>query len=306
MDTASFNLILINLLVGIFKGNKMYVDVCVQLHDEYYGIHGIEYNFKVGNTDVVPEILLTSIMNDSSIMMESTNHGSMNSKKERQIREYLGVTSHDLVSSAAVPRNASRNISLWLIIRPNALDSFKAAHDFSGQPSLKISSFEDTGDGYRLSSCSGFLAGSKINAVFDNDLFFARIYRGYIKISVDDMNAKLIGPSIMQVLVKFYLDRNYRFQVGDIAKRLIHVWDDFGAEKKVGVITGIHKVLKEYANHSMDKRMIYRVDNDRYGWEIRLNNELTESQNRETFLKSTSKFNKHLTEGTLTMDFTED
>ncbi len=256
MDSTSFNLLLLNLFIGLVRNHKFYRPFSDQIAQSNYQIFGIERTFKCGVRDVTPEIMACSEEHQHTIMWEVTSLGGLNTAKQNQIQWYLRITADDLINSAGVPVPSSQSHSLWVVVTPDAAGAYEPILDWQRDCGLMLSSFSADAAGYSLNYCGGDISDGSLNQLFQNSLRTPRIYGGYVTVDTSNLGETALAKSVVAQFVSLVVKGELNIVPEAIAKRLIPEWSSYPVDKRVSVITGVKRVLRRFSNKAYTENML--------------------------------------------------
>lgn len=256
MDTTSFNLLLLNLMIGLIRNHKFYRPLSSYINNLDYQIFGIERSFKCDVRDITPELMACSESRGHTVLWEATSIGGLNNSKRKQMEWYLRVTASDLINNAAVPASSGNTHSLWLIVTPDAVNDYQQVLDWDRNCGLMLSSFGANANGYLLNYCGGEIIDSGLSQIFQNPFQTQRIYQGYVTVDTSNLGETSLVKSVMVQLVSLIVRGELTIDPETIAKALVPEWNALAIDKKVLVVNGVKKVLRAFCSKKYSENML--------------------------------------------------
>jgi hypothetical protein len=246
MEEDYFNKQLLNMLIGIFKGHKYQRPVSTGAVLLKYSVFGIERHFLSGKNEVNPDFIACSAKQGHTIIVEATYTDGLNTKKSNQITKYLAIDTNTLRNNAIVPGNAAKASTCWIIVREQALSSYRPVLNWKRNGNCVISSFSISPQGFKLTVDAGDFADKALTAVVGKEIFSTRIYP-YIKINLSNLSDKSIFLAVAQCMMSFLIKKTFQFRYENIAQSLIKVWGTFDRPQQYTIVKAIRCSIKQLA-----------------------------------------------------------
>ena len=256
MDSTSFNLLLLNLFIGLIRNHKFYRPFSNQVAVQGYQIFGIERSFKCGVRDVTPELMACSEASQSTLMWEVTSLDGLNNSKQSQIQWYLRVTANDLINNAGISVSSGESHSLWLIVTPEAASNYQSVLNWQRDCGLMLSSFSADANGYSLDYLGGELADSSLNQLFQSRFHTQRIYQGYVTIDTSNLGETSLVKSVMVQFISMVVKGEIIILPETLAKLLIPEWASYATSNRASVVNGVKRVLMRFSRKAYSENML--------------------------------------------------
>lgn len=303
MEQISFNLQLLNLMIGLFKDHPFYRPISSEIKSLGYYLSGIERTFHVGRRETTPEIMVSSAISGHTIMVESTFQNSLNNSKKNQIENYLRVSQTELSGSAGLPSTDCFVNTTWVIVRDSAIENYKVIDSWQKNNGFILSAFNpNASSGFLLKQAYGSFVDNNLDLLLKPQVNFPRIYQGYVTIPTDNLQIEYLVQPTMQLLVSFIVRNKYEFNIEDIAKGLIPIWNEFSSEKRKGVLTGLDRLFSTLKHKQYTENMLQRVPGIDKQWVILMENDKSSQYNQNRLFKIISRFQNEYIGGQLTLD----
>lgn len=269
MNNQSFNLYLLNFVIGLFKNHRFYRPISTSIHELGYNLFAVELTFKIGGHERTPEILLCSEQQGHTILLESTMMDGVNTKKRTQIQRSLKATTQDLVDSAFVTVPAAQTNSTWMIVIPKAVIEYSQILTWESDSGIALSSFSGADDtGYVLNPEGGTFIDSNLSDLLSSPISTERIYRGYVRIDTSCLDARSIAAPVMMQLVAFLVQRRHQFTAEEVASQLFRVWPSYSVQMRTAITKSVQSVIKDFSRKSYTAELITQVAVSQNEWHI--------------------------------------
>jgi hypothetical protein len=303
MEQISFNLQILNLMIGLFKDHPFYRPTSSNIKTLGYYLSGVERGFYVGRRETTPEIMASSSISGHTLMIESTFQNSLNNSKQNQIENYLKVSQKELSGSAGLPSADCLINTTWVIVRQSGISNYQVIDSWPKTNGFILSSFNpNASTGFQLKQLHGAFLDTDLDRLLKPEINFARIYQGYVTIPTDNLNLEYLAQPTMQLFASFIVKNRFEFNIEDIAKGLIPVWSEFNYEKRKSVITGIDKLFSTLKKKSYSENLIQRVVGIEKQWEIITEDDKPLQFYQNKLLKIIAKFQTEYIGGQLSLE----
>ena len=267
-----FNLLLLNLFLGLLRGDRTLKPHARLLLDLGYCLFGVEVAIRVaarGRHKVCPEAIAHSKVNEHTLLAEWTRESDVSNRKREQLSRYAAITSEDL-NNIGVNASAVASNSTWLVVHESGEDTFmQAVKEITKGPALillSIASLSSFG-GLCLKYVFGSLKDIRLSQRLATELMFKRVPRGYVLVSTDNLQSCDFADATLQQIVAFAVKGYDGFSTEEIAREMFSVWHVYDPSKK----STIRNRITELVNRLVKKKhcsWIVRVEGSKPTWKF--------------------------------------
>ena len=260
LDKTSFNLLVSNFAIGLFKNDPSLRPLSAEIAALGYRIFCVESSFSLPQGTMQPELVACSSNTCHTILGEWTTTPYVDNKRAQLLR-YLSLTEGDLKNSIAVPTQCAKNSTVWLVIPKECLSSFQELllePDFSNsvEKVLLITFFREQEAGYKLEVHTPLSNELQIHSLLASGSQFKRLPRGYMRVVLSDLSVGTIFEPTMTAFTSLVVENTSEVSCESICKKMFDVWLHFDVPTKALLIRSVDSVFKEFVTRAYGRRVI--------------------------------------------------
>lgn len=262
----SFNLLMINLFIGMVRGHRFLRPWSTQVKSLGYRLLQVEPRFASKAGTVNPEAMAFSEKRGHCLLTEWTQVVAPDARKEQQIVRYQNVTRTDLVDRAGVPNAAAGQNSTWLVINSDSADAYRRLIKSGSTVRLLISCADDACN--ELKYAAGDVQDTELSKILRMGLSCSRIPHGYIRLSMDNLSKEEYVEAVTQQVASFVAKKQARFSGEDICRAIFGAWRSISPDKRQKLVNAVNLVIKECAKKEYCQDWLLRANESPPIWEV--------------------------------------
>lgn len=261
-DKKSFNLIMTNIGIGIFKNHPSLAPLSSKVSELGYELFCVERAFNLPEKSVVhPELISCSTLTSHSVIAEWTTTKHIENKLG-QLLKYSEVTTDDLRNYIAVPANSAIQHSVWLVVPKEHSEIFRNSLQEAVLSKyadrILLSSLENKSDyTVKLTFHTGCLRDKGLEQLFLQDYVFEKVPKGYLRIVTSDLGVAAIMDPVLTAFAGLLIkSRGLDVNCRSIAEELFGIWSMFDSSTQIQIIKAIDSVFKSMHAKGYAKRIL--------------------------------------------------
>ncbi len=267
MDSDSFNLIALNLVIGLTRGNRWLSPLSTDLSVLGYEVFEIEPGVVTNGGLRTPDVLLASKVTSHSVLGEWTA-AQLDERKRGQLIAFSSVTDHELVTQLGVPQVCVGAVGTWVIVPPTVAEPYEElVRDGHARALLSTLSSPDSG-GYVLEGVAGTTASAELDGLLSRRTHLRRIPQGYCRLYLSNLSWENLAEHVVHALVRLAYGGELEFGIEALCRNMVRVWDDLSTTIQKPIGANVRKAVNQMTRQQYVGRWLKRTQENPPQYEI--------------------------------------